>query len=329
MKLLRCGQPVATLFDLLGNKENDMTAGLAYTLAASPCFLERMVNRIAEVTPATITEAIIKIQTGRCHEGITDIEIIVGNEVFIVIEAKRGTILPSGKQLKKYIPIVQKHKAKVRLLVTVSNSTQEVAAVHYGAATNLGIPIIHVAWREIEQMARRAMPDETNANKQLLKQFTAYLGELLGMENKYSNLVYVVSLSAASRDGWPLSFIEVVEKCNRYFYPVGNGWPDPPNYLGFRYSGKLQSIRWVESFVVSMNPHEEFPEVSETKWDPHYVLRLGPPIIPMHEVRNGPSIVRAARCWCMIDALLTSQTISDALSETKKREAEDAQLLHS
>lgn len=145
------------------------------------------------------------------------------------------------------------------------------------------------------------------------------------MDVKYSNKVYVVSLAKGNPDGWKLSWIDIVEKRNRYFYPVGiGGWPDPPNYLGFRYNGKLQSIRRVVSFEINDNPRKVFPEAPNERWIPNYFLKLGPPIIPQHEVRNGPNIFRANRCWCMIDALLTASTISEALAETKRREAEES-----
>lgn len=41
-------------------------------------------------------------------------------------------------------------------------------------------------------------------------------------------------------------------------------------------------------------------------------------------MRNGPKIVRSMRVWCMIDTLLTSKTITDAIAETKKRLGQDA-----
>jgi hypothetical protein len=58
------------------------------------------------------------------------------------------------------------------------------------------------------------------------------------------------------------------------------------------------------------------------EWPPHYVLTLGPPIRPDHEVRNGPSIKRNARRWIDIDLLLTSPTIADALTATRARRSD-------
>jgi hypothetical protein len=84
--------------------------------------------------------------------------------------------------------------------------------------------------------------------------------------------------------------------------------------------GKLQSIRHVDEIEQFDNPHTVFPEAIDQDWEPHYLFHLGPPIVPAHTVRNGPRIRMANRCWCMIDTLLTAKTISDALTETQKRQ---------
>ena len=141
------------------------------------------------------------------------------------------------------------------------------------------------------------------------------------MEMRYSNKVFVVSLGGRG-EGWSISFRDVVEKKNRYFFPVGNRWPDPPpNYLAFRYDGKLQSIHHVKSYVTFTRPSELFQEAPKSQeWPLHYCVELGPAIMPPHEVRNGPRIVRSNRVYCFLDTLLTNETISDALTETESRE---------
>ena len=141
------------------------------------------------------------------------------------------------------------------------------------------------------------------------------------MEMKYSNRVFVVSLGNRS-DGWSITYRDIVEKKRRYFFPVGTRWPDPPpNYLGFRYDGKLQSIHHVKSYVTFTRPSELFPEAPKSlQWPLHYCVTLGPAIKPPHEVRNGPRIRMSNRVYCLLDTLLTNKTISEALSETETRE---------
>ncbi len=92
MKLLQYGRPVPTVFDLLGTKENDMTAALAFVLSSSPHFLESVVREFAAAKPTNVKDAIVRIQTGRRGHGITDIEIECGTNffaVFILVSADR------------------------------------------------------------------------------------------------------------------------------------------------------------------------------------------------------------------------------------------------
>lgn len=175
----------------------------------------------------------------------------------------------------------------------------------------------------IRRFAETARAEESNHNKRLLDEFAAYLREILGMENTRSNMVYVVSLGGGH--AWNVNFRDVVERQRRYFFPTeGGGWPEPPNYIAFRYDGKLQSIHHVEGFDVFTNPKTIFGEAEDVSVKPRYCFRLGPPIRSSKEVPNGPKILRSMRVWCMIDTLLTSDTITDALIDTKRRLGESA-----
>jgi hypothetical protein len=320
MKLLRSGQSVTTIFDLLGSKENDMSAALAYALSRSPRFLEAVVQDLCGSAPHNLQHAVIQVQTSRRAQGITDVEIQIGSDVFVILEAKRGAELPSRTQLALYAPTLRNAQAACARLVAVTNATPDYARIVLDPPSIQGIPLVHRSWRELQRLASAARAAETNINKLLLDQFASYLGGLLGMEKIYSNMVYVVALATGNPAGWSLSWIDVVRQRNRYFYPVeGSGWPDPPNYIGFRYGGKLQSIHHVDGYEIFDNPRVIFPEAADERWSPHFCLELGRAIFPTHEVRTGPRIHRGARRWCMLDTLLTQQTISDALTETERR----------
>ena len=139
------------------------------------------------------------------------------------------------------------------------------------------------------------------------------------MQNQESNLVYVVSLGASTPEWSQLSWRDIVIKKKHYFHPVGGGWPkDPPNYLGFRYDGKLQSIHHIESWQIVDNMHEAFPEINAVGWEPHFLYTLGDSIIPQKEVKTG-KIYPSGRVWAMLDLLLTCSTISEARDLTQKR----------
>lgn len=176
-----------------------------------------------------------------------------------------------------------------------------------------------MTWRRIRELARAAHRKEGHKNKALLNDFSNYLGELLGMETTRSNMVYVVSLGGGQ--DWGVGYRSVVTEQHRYFYPVGGsgGWPAPPNYIAFRYDGRLQSIHHVDAWTIFTNPREVFPAAEDKLIAPHYLLSLGPAIRPPHEVKAGVKIVRAMRVWCMIDLLLSCSTITEARDATKRR----------
>ena len=319
-QLIRHGQTVATFFDLLGWLENDMTDALAFTLSRSPHFLRTLVTDLGYSNAFANDDAILSVQTRRPGEGITDLEIQIGTSFFAILEAKRGTALPSESQLKLYAAVLSRRAAAKSALVALTNATPEFATAALENISIPGVSLLHRSWRQVRSLAAEARPSETYEAKRLLDQFIHYLEVILGMETKYDNRVFVVSLGAGYPEGWSLSWIDIVETRNRYFYPVGNRWPDPPNYLGFRYRGKLQRIHHVDSFEIVSNFHELFPEAPDEPADgPHYCFKLGTPIIPARNVPAGPRVQRNNRVWCMIDTLLTSPTISDALTETEKR----------
>lgn len=205
--------------------------------------------------------------------------------------------------------------------MSISNATPEFAAAFLPRSID-GVQVAHVPWRQLYEIASKARGAESHSNKRLLDEFCTYLREILGMEARTSNMVYVVSVSGGAE--WGVGYKDVVERQRKYFYPVGGrgGWPSPPpNYIAFRYDGRLQSIHHVESYRVFTNPNDVMPEAQSCTVSPCYLLDLGPAIKPDHVIKNGPSVQRSNRVWCMIDTLLTSETITAALQETKRRQA--------
>ena len=143
------------------------------------------------------------------------------------------------------------------------------------------------------------------------------------MQNPRDNQVFVVALSAQPiKDGDDYTWIDVVEKEGRYFHPVGNRWPVvPPNYIGFRYYGELQSVHHIDTYEIvgdlsELNP--KWPRREDAA--DHFVYTLGPAMKPARPMRTG-NIYRSGRVWCAIDTLLSGvcDTISDARDETSRR----------
>jgi hypothetical protein len=314
MKLLRYRRPVGSIFDLLGTKEDDMTYALGFVASRSSEFALRLL-RAAGGPRGEIKGGIVRLQEVD-GDGRTDVEIEWPKRFHVVFEAKRGPWLPTTKQLEKYVPRLQKVGAPTQRLVAVTNAPDDYAEKVLPKVVG-EVPLVHLSWSHVRRLARAAKAGETNRNKYLLDEFDIYLKGILGMDNVRSNMVYVLALGSGS--AWGLNFKEVATKRSAYFDPVARYRSRLPNYIAFRYDGRLQSIHHVEKAEIFENPKSMFSDAEDKKEVPHYLFRLGPPIVPSHEVKNGPSIKQANRVWCMLDLLLTSATITDALKETKRR----------
>lgn len=303
-----------------------MTLSLGWVLSKSEVFLQLFLEDVLKGDWNDLTGAVIKLQTARDLNGITDIEITIPKRVFLIVEAKKGPEMPTPNQLGKYAKTLQRNPEKERHIVALTNATAVAADGNLRCPGMSRSDLHHRSWRQVRSLAERATARErSNENKGWLRTFSKYTGGLLGMEMKYSNRVFVVSLGGKG-EGWKITYKDVVEQKNRYFFPVGLRWPDPPpNYLAFRHDGQLQSIHHVKNYTTFTRPHTLFPEAPEDQvWPLHYCVELGPAIRPPHKVPNGPRIRMSNRVWCFLDTLLTSKTISDALTETKKRERSES-----
>src|SRR5260221_9893563 len=199
-----------------------MTDALAFTLARSPRLLELLVRDLG-FGGSIGEDAVLSVQTRRKHQGVTDLEIVIGAEFFAILEAKRGASLPSRAQLEKYAPVTALRQCRQSCMVTLSNATPEYATAVLSPPSVSGIPLIHRTWRQVMGFAAMARKHESNDNKRLLEQFGQYLRELIGMDTKKSNMVYVGSLAGGNPDGWKISGINVVRKRSRYFHPIPKG----------------------------------------------------------------------------------------------------------
>lgn len=316
------GREINSIFQLLGDKENDITLSMSWALAKCPEFLKAVVASVSGFTP-DVEDTTIMNQRYDAATGITDIEVTDHKNFHIIFEAKRGWLLPGADQLTKYS--IREDFAKAtythKHIVSLSECTQAYAKSHLPFRNVNGIPVSHLSYQEVYQMAQASHASSNHEQKHLLREFCEYLRGLMTMQKLDSNMVYVVALSGAQPDRCNISWIDIVKKHNKYFCPVGgNGWPkEPPNYIAFRYYGQLQSIHHIEGYTVTRNIHDEVPEMPDEIWDNDcYVYRLGPAIVPGKTVKTG-KIFRNGRVWAMLDTLLTCDTISEARDVTQSR----------
>jgi len=313
------GRHLESIFELLGDKENDITYSIGWALANSHAFLKAFIKK-AIPKASHSEEAIIRLQEFKHDSGITDIE-IQGRGFHIVVEAKRGWTLPGTDQLNLYAKRLKTNSGQQNLIVVMSECSQEYASLHIPKMIQ-NVPVQYFSWKDTALMTKKVQ-NASHAEKRLLEQLRIYLRRIVNMQNQESNMVFVVSLGSNIPDRCSLSWIDIVVKKHRYFHPVGKGWPSPPNYLGFRYYGKLQRIHHVESWKIVDDLHLEISEIGAGLWQyPHYLYNIGPAIVPTMDVKTG-KVYPSGRVWAMLDLLLTSNTISEARDLTQTRLSED------
>lgn len=120
---------IKNTFDLLGVSENSITQAIAWALERSPNFLAMFLNRIGiniDGNNGKIGLVLQKYETGR---GITDLEISMPTKFHVVMEAKRGWILPDKQQLELYArrESFSSHKANIKIMVSLSECSGEYA----------------------------------------------------------------------------------------------------------------------------------------------------------------------------------------------------------
>ncbi len=313
----------SSLFDLLGKNENAVSGAIATGFSKAPVFLELFLKHINIVIKVRPGNTVIKLQEFEPKKGFTDFEIEQGDDYSIIVEAKKGWNYPSQTQLDKYSsrPNFNLKIAKEKKLVVFTESTPIYTASNFGITHSNTYEVVVVSYRELWHLIQKAILTSNNFGKQILRELSNYLQTVMTMQNVHSNKVFVVSLGGNAPDGWSINWQDVVRNKQRYFHPVGgNGWPaEPPNYIGFRFGGRLQSIHHVESYEVFTDPHLHFQEIPSGKWTPHYIYQLGEPIIPQKTVLTG-KIFRNGRVWAMLDLLLTCNSISEARDKTQARE---------
>lgn len=298
-RLLGYGDEIESVFSLLGKHENDITKAIAFTLSRCPEYLKLFLTKF--LTPDCLFElenVDVAFQK-REKDGITDIEIEQDGVFAIVIEAKRGFNLPSKEQLQKYADDLNGRTKGFKLIVTLSDSICAVAQATIPPSLG-GIPIQHMRYDDLRKLAQDSIGGSNRVESALLNELIQYLKGVINMRNLHSNTVYVVPIGGEN--------IKEHDANRTYHCPVGNGFINyVPNYIGFRYGGKLQYINHVDDV--------EYYDIGEGV---HFRFHLGPDITPFKEVKTGGKY-RGTKFYCDIDLLLTCSTIAEANRETKKR----------
>ena len=192
-ELVAYGTEVSSVFQLIGNLENDITKSIAWALARCPEFLKAVINEVMllEINTQNVR---IKYQEFEKNKGITDLEITDDTSFYIIIEAKRGWILPGAEQLALYsqrrniIESPVSHKA----IISMSECSEDYANAYLPFKVINDIPVNHLSWKKIYELANSAKVGSSISHKNMLKELMRYLGGIMTMQAKESNWVYVV-----------------------------------------------------------------------------------------------------------------------------------------
>jgi hypothetical protein len=314
------GTPVKTVFGLAGMSENSATAAISWGLAQSPGFLSLLLRNLGFAAAAQAGTAICLQRSGQ-GGGFTDIELVVPDQCHVILEAKKGWVVPSLDQLGRYANRLKPRTPGSALLASVSAADERHAASALPKRIK-DVGVLHRSWSTVLALAKQARTATSSPiEKVWLSQVIEHLSEFAQMQNPTDNTVYVVSLSSTPiRAGARYTWIDVIERDRNYFHPIKAGWPVvPPNYLGFRYRGMLQSVHHVDDVRVVRNLRQHNPSWPATDAD-HFVYRLGPPMRPTATLPNGP-IYPSGRLYCALDTLLSGAcaTVATAAEETKRR----------
>lgn len=314
MTLNRYGRDITSVFDLLGRGEVDLTAALGWTLSMSSALRRALWGELNLEGDSDQVEVALEAAD---DQGRTDLELRLGDQVLVIVEAKKGWLQPGEAQLNKYVGRFA--GVATGLLVSLSESSLAWADRELPASVG-GVPVLHLPWDRVRVGLRDALGATRVQSERLwLRQLQTYLKGATAVRSYSDQWVYVVSVSSTKLG--TLSFRDYVLNERVYFHPFGKNWPRrPPILMGFRWDGRLQQVNRVASSSIVPRLMDRWPDIPEgpgpgESYGPHAVYELGEDLaIPT--IPSG-SIYRARRVWVLLDQLLTQPSI-EAAERTSK-----------
>lgn len=309
--LSRYGSDVATVFDLLGRNEIDLTAALGWVLAHSPALVDTVARHLG--LEVNVDDVIVALEVLDA-EGRTDIE-LTAPMTKVVIEAKQGWLVPGEQQFTKYRGRFD--GMEHRLLVSMSDSSERWARDQLPSGV-AGIPVRHVSWDTVRAAVRTSLGTTRGRERLWLEELEAYMGRATSTVPYDDQWVFCVVVSDTRLGG--MTFQDYVLHERAYFHPFGgnNTWPKKaPNFLCFRWGGQVRQVNRVERFEVIPHLSDRWPAVTREESDgPHIVYDLGPdiPIAPI----STTGTYATGRVWCLLDQLLVQPVLADAVRSSKE-----------
>jgi hypothetical protein len=166
--LTRYRGETASVFDLLGSNENDLTAALGWSLHRCPTLLTLLWKRLGQTTDGADVDVALEVADSL---GRTDLELTTRRSA-VIIEAKKGWLLPEASQLALYSPRLEAFENG--LLVTLSDSSAEWASQVLPATID-SYEVVHLPWDRVRDDIRAARGTAGTIEKIWLNELTTYL----------------------------------------------------------------------------------------------------------------------------------------------------------
>ncbi len=188
MTLSLHGRIASGALHLLPRHENGLTFALGHALDASPRLLAAFWREL-ELPARPPKNGIHVALQEHAEEGITDLELRVGNKLVVLVEAKvRGW--PGREQLSRYARRVQSEGTGRSVVVPLGVPPfAEVMRIR-------GVRVKSLRWVEVWDLVNQAQRRRGDAQSQLLKELAAFIGEVLEMQS-YNREVLVRDLNYA------------------------------------------------------------------------------------------------------------------------------------
>jgi hypothetical protein len=192
--------------------------------------------------------------------GRTDLE-LHGADHVIVVEAKRGWVLPTVTQLEAYASRCR--TMPVAHLVTLSDCSPDWARLQLPTTVG-GVKVTHLPWSVVGEHLAAARRASAGHERLWLDQLDISLKETLRVVEVNNPEAYCVVISTdRPGGGGPHTYREIVEQ-GFYYYPYGwgHGWSSiPPNFLAFRWDGYVQRVHRVLDYEVIPSLQERWPDI--------------------------------------------------------------------
>lgn len=168
IKLLDHSHEVTNVFSLMGKLENDITKSIAWVMANNTMLVSEILEQIYPKIAKSIQMDHLRIEYQKYSsgKGYTDLELIdLDNNIHIIIEAKRGWLLPLKDQLEQYRDRddFKNSKAKFKCIVSMSECSHAYASTYLPEIK--GVLVKHVSWEDVYYATKKSYLKSNNKQK--------------------------------------------------------------------------------------------------------------------------------------------------------------------